>query len=421
MLTVDPQEVGFCPQRLAGVSRWLKAQVDQQRLSGASVLVAREGRVALQEAAGLADQDTGQPFDLDTIVRIYSMTKPVTSVAAMMLYEQGKFHLDDPVAKFLPEFGATQVWCGGDVDNVAPQDMQMTIRHLMTHTSGLTYGFMGANVVDEAYRRANIEFPGTAENLAQLVERVAGLPLLCQPGSQWNYGVSTDVLGRLVEVWSGLSLRDFFVQHIFTPLGMQDTDFHVARDNHHRLASLYAPESGPDMSGVGRPAMDDKAPRGGLKLQEPARQSRFLKPTKLYSGGGGLTSTLADYARFCQMLLNDGELSGTRLLGRKTVEYMRMNHLPEDSDMAAMGQPVWSETSYDGIGFGLGFAVVLDPVKAQVITSPGEHHWGGAASTFFWLDPQEELCVIFLTQLMPSSTYPIRRELRTQVYQALTD
>jgi CubicO group peptidase (beta-lactamase class C family) len=349
----------------------------------------------------------------------------VTTVAAMMLYEAGAFQLDDPVARYLPEFADTRVWAGGGagVDDTVPMATSMTVRHLMTHTSGLTYGFMQANVVDGRYRAERIEFPGDAGSLAELVARLARIPLICQPGSEWNYSVSTDVLGRLVEVWSGQSLDDFFRNHLFIPLGMLDTGFSVAPENHHRFAALYAPLSGGDLSSVGRaPANAGAAEqRGGLKLQEAAAGSRFLTPTGPCSGGGGLTSTMTDYARFCRMLMNRGELDGVRLLGRKTVEYMRLNHLPDNRDMAAMGQPVWSETSYDGIGFGLGFAVVLDPVKAQIITSVGEHHWGGAASTFFWLDPKEELFTVFLTQLMPSSTYPIRRELRARVYQALVD
>jgi CubicO group peptidase (beta-lactamase class C family) len=202
---------------------------------------------------------------------------------------------------------------------------------------------------------------------------------------------------------------------------MHDTDFHVEAENHDRFSALYAPLSGPDMGSMNKSREDTPVERGGLKLQESSMESAYLSPTEHYSGGGGLTSSIGDYARFCQMLLNDGELDGARLLGRKTVEYMRLNHLPDDRDMAAMGQPVWSETSYDGIGFGLGFAVVIDPVKAQIVTSAGEHHWGGAASTFFWLDPEEDLFVVFYTQLIPSSTYPIGRELRTRVYQAIVD
>jgi CubicO group peptidase (beta-lactamase class C family) len=422
--TATPESVGISSPRLARVSDWLQAQVDKERVAGCSVMVGRRGHIAFAEAAGLADLATGQGFNLDTIVRIYSMTKAVTTVAAMMLYEQGCFQLDDPVADYLPEFADTPVWQGGNaaLSQVEPQSQRMSIRHLMTHTSGLTYGFMHANVVDEAYREAGIEFPGTAGNLAELIRRVADLPLICQPGSGWNYSVSSDVLGRLVEVWSGLDLQSFLQTRVFAPLEMADTGFHVELKNHDRFASLYAPLSGGDMSSVARtPSAAEVAQREGLKLQEAAATSRFLKPTELYSGGGGLTGTIGDYARFCQMLLNRGELDGQRLLGRKTVEYMRLNHLPDNKDMAAMGQPVWSETSYDGIGFGLGWAVVINPVKAHIVTSVGEHHWGGAASTFFWLDPTEELFTVFFTQLMPSSTYPIRRELRTRVYQALID
>jgi CubicO group peptidase (beta-lactamase class C family) len=422
--TVAPEAVGLSSTRLQRVSSWLEEQVESERLAGCSVVVGRRGKLAFAEAVGLADQSLQRPFELDTVARIYSMSKAVTTVAAMMLYEQGLFQLDDPVSAYLPEFASTPVWRGGSaaLDEVEAQQTPMTIRHLMTHTSGLTYGFMHTNVVDKAYRQAQIEFPGTAASLADLVKTVAAQPLICQPGSGWNYSVSTDVLGRLVEVWSGLALDEFFAQRIFEPLAMVDTGFHVKPENHQRFAALYGPLSGGDMSSVASTTKSDTAAqRGGLKLTEGATDSRFLEPTKLFSGGGGLVGTIGDYARFCQMLLNRGELDGQRLLGRKTVEYMRLNQLPDNKDMAAMGQPVWSETSYDGIGFGLGFAVVLDPVKAHIITSVGEHHWGGAASTFFWLDQEEELFTVFFTQLMPSSTYPIRRELRTRVYQALVD
>jgi len=421
---VTPESVGMCSQRLQRVSSWLQDQVDSERVAGCSVMIGRRGHVAFVEATGLADQTLGKPFSLDTIVRIYSMSKAITTVAAMMLYEEGCFQLDDPVASFLPEFQDTPVWRGGkaSLDEVEAQSQPMTVRHLMTHTSGLTYGFMQTNVVDEAYREAGIEFPGTAGSLEELTARVAALPLICQPGSGWNYSVSTDVLGRLIEVWSGMNLSEFLQTRLLQPLGMLDTGFDVAAANHARFAALYAPLSGASLSTIATlPTAEEVARRGGLKLHEGSTDSRFLAPTTLYSGGGGLTGSIGDYARFCQMLLYGGALDGERLLGRKTVEYMRLNHLPENRDMAAMGQPVWSETSYDGIGFGLGWAVVIDPVKAHIVTSPGEHHWGGAASTFFWLDPVEDLFCVFFTQLMPSSTYPIRRELRTRVYQTLID
>lgn len=417
---VDPASVGVSAERLTRLSAWLDAQVTDGRLAGCSVMLGRRGGVAYCATAGDRDKELGKPFERDSIVRIYSMTKPVTTVAAMMLYEQGCFQLDDPVAKYLPEFADTPVWLGGEIGNTAVQDSPMLVRHLMNHTSGLTYGFMQSNPVDALYRAREVESPSTT--LAELVEQVAQIPLMCQPGSQWNYSVSTDVLGRLVEVWSGQSLEEFFAASIFKPLAMTDTGFHVHEDNHARFSALYAPQTGGGMGNVGKKTAPEEAQaRGGLKLQESSQRSRYMRPAQLFSGGGGLTSTIDDYARFCQMLLNRGELDGERVLGRKTVEHMRLNHLPDNNDMAAMGQPVWSETSYDGIGFGLGFAVVLDPAKASIITSPGELHWGGAASTFFWIDPAEELFVVFLTQLIPSSTYPLRRELRARVYQALVD
>ena len=418
-----PEELGLSSSRLDRVTDWLNQQVESERLAGASTMICRNGRIGYLESAGQSDLENGKPFDASTIVRIFSMTKPITSVAAMMLYEEGRYQLDDPVAKYLPEFTDTKVWKGeGSLENVEDQTSPMLVKHLFMHTSGLTYGFMNANVVDQEHRNQKIEFPGTAGTLEELVKRLAGIPLIAQPGTRWNYSVSTDVLGRLVEVWSGLSLEAFFKERILEPLGMHDTGFSVAEGNKDRFASLYSPLSGADMSNVGKKSVSDsRQMKPGLKLQEPAATSRYLKPTKLFSGGGGLTGTIGDYARFCQMLLNGGELDGERLLSPITVNYMRSNQLPDNADMAAMGQPVWSETSYDGIGFGLGFAVVIDPRKASIITSVGEHHWGGAASTFFWIDPQEDLFVVFFTQLMPSSTYPIRRELRTRVYQAIVE
>ncbi len=417
-----PERLGFDGERLSRVSAWLDHQVASERLAGASVLIQRRGETVFFDAAGVQDLENRKAFADDTIVRIYSMTKPVTTVAAMQLYEAGCFQLDDPISRYLPEFADTPVWCGGKLTNTEPQAQPMTVRHLMTHTSGLTYGFMHTNAVDAEYRARGIEFPGAGGRLRDWVERLAEVPLVCQPGSQWNYSVSTDVLGALVEVWSGQNLADYLERNVLDPLGMYDTRFTLRPEDRDRFASLYGPRTGGGLSGVARQASaEEQAARGGLKLQESGPDSRFLEPTELYSGGGGLTGTIGDYGRFCQMLLNGGQLDGVRILSPTTVRYMRTNQLPEGRDMAGMGQPVWSETSYEGIGFGLGFAVVIDPVKAHIIASPGEHHWGGAASTFFWLDPVEDLAVVFLTQLMPSSTYPIRRELRVAVYQALAE
>lgn len=421
---VSPESVGLSAERLERVSSWLGQQIASERLAGASVLIGRRGQIAFFESRGLADQASARSFSQDTIVRIYSMTKPITTVAAMMLYEEGCFQLDDPVANYLPEFANTRVWVGGDapITETVAMETPMTVHHLITHTSGLTYAFMRANAVDAAYRDARVDFPGGDGDLAAQVKRLAGIPLLCQPGSAWNYSVSIDVLGRLVEVWSDISLAEFFESRLFEPLDMRDAGFHVREENRSRFAACYAPAVGGDLSNIGKtPSAEEAAARGGLKLQDSADESDFLKPALSYAGGGGLTASMRDYARFCQMLMNGGELDGVRILSPKTIDYMRLNHLPENRDMAAMGQPVWSETSYDGIGFGLGWAVVIDPVKAKFVTSPGEHHWGGAASTFFWLDPEEDLFVVLLTQLMPSSTYPLRRELRQRVYQAIVD
>jgi CubicO group peptidase (beta-lactamase class C family) len=448
----SPDQLGLDPERLQRLDDWLQHQVGQNRVAGASVLVARHGATALFKSAGLArtpgDYGSAQPFARDTLVRLYSMTKPVTTVAAMMLYEQGYFQLDDPVAWYLPCFSDTPVWNGNlptkddgadaILKHVGAQNSPFTVRQLMTHTAGLSYSFMQATPVDRYYREHDLNFPGSTTPLAELVERLAQAPLLCQPGTQWNYSASTDVLGRLVEVWSGQSLDQYFREHILGPLQMHDTGFHVDTAKQHRFADLMGPASGGDLGSVGasglcltpeedhRKLSTARAAARGFRhappvLMEPASVSTFLEPPPLLSGGGGLIGSIDDFARFAQMLLNGGELDDQRLLSSKTVDFMRQNQLPGNVDMAAMGQAVWSETSYQGIGFGLGFAVVLDPVEAQMITSAGEYHWGGAASTFFWIDPAEDLFVIFFTQLYPSSTYPIRRELRTMLYQGLVD
>ncbi len=412
--------LGMSAARLEQVSSCLTQQASMERVAGASLMIGRRGEIAFRKAVGVVDIETGKPFGEDTIVRIFSMTKPITTVAAMMLYERGCFQLDHPVARFIPAFEQTQVWRGGDLSDVVPQSSRMTVRQLMTHTAGLTYGFMHQNVVDEAYRAKGLD-DRRDQTLEDWVDQLAELPLMCQPGSQWNYSVATDVLGRLVEVWSGQSLAEFFEEEIFRPLGMVDTAFHVPEPKQHRFCSMYRPASGAVMGSQSPEANPLKDRDPGLILADRLDSSPYLKPSVFYSGGGGLVSTLADYGRFCQMLMNKGSLNDVQLLSPKTVAYMRTNQLPDGADLAAMGQPVWSETNYEGIGFGLGWAVVLDPVKANVVASRGEHHWGGAASTFFWLDPKEDLFVIFLTQLLPSSTYPLRRELRVQINQTLTE
>jgi CubicO group peptidase (beta-lactamase class C family) len=403
-VAVKPEDVGLSSPQLARVNDWAQRLVDDGKLAGLTTVVARHGRTVHLHCTGKANLATGQAMAPDTIVRIYSMTKPLTSVAIMMLYEQGLFQLDDPISRFLPYFAHMRVAAGGQrgkIDTV-PAAREITFRDLLTHTSGLTYGFMQSTLVDQRYRDEGIDFGGAECTLGELVERLAALPLLAQPGAEWNYSVATDVLGHLVAVISGEEFGDFLERRVIAPLGMVDTAFHVPAQKHARLAANYG-----------------RGPGGALALIDDPATSRYLAPRAICSGGGGLVSTAADYMRFCQFMLNKGELDGVRLLGRKTVELMTSNHLR--GDMAAMGMPRFSESSYEGVGFGLGFSVMLDPARAQILGTPGEIAWGGAASTAFWCDPAEDMAVLLLTQLMPSSTYPIRRELRVLTYAAVLD
>jgi CubicO group peptidase (beta-lactamase class C family) len=321
----------------------------------------------------------------------------------MMLYEEGRFQLDDPIAGFIPEFANPRVWSGGGygATQTEPARRDITFRDLLTHTSGLTYGFMQANPVDAMYRESKIDALGGDLTLAEFVKKVATLPLIAQPGARWNYSVSTDILARLVEVISGQRFDLFLTDRLLKPLGMSETTFHVPTGTAERLSACYA-----------------RGSDGHQQLQDDPPTSRFATPTQA-PFGGALVSTARDYMRFCRLMLGKGAVDDVRLLGRKTVELMMMNHL--DGDMAAMGQPRFAESSYRGIGFGLGFSVLLDPAKAQILGTPGECAWGGIASTAFWIDPAEELAVVLMTQLMPSSQYPLRRELRTLVYQAIVD
>ena len=397
-----PEDVGLSTPRLARILPWMRRWVDSGRLPGLLVAVVRDDRLAWFETCGRRDVEADRPVEPDTIYRVYSMTKPITTVAALMLYEEGRFQLDDPIAKYIPAFAETRVYAGGDADSfeTEPLARPITVHDLMTHTSGLTYSFHCEHPVDALYRRRGIDFNANLGPLANLVEATAAQPLVFQPGARWNYSVSTDVLGRLVEIWSGLPFDAFLAERIFAPLGMVDTGFHVAEGEGGRFASNYT-----------------RSDEGGLALVDAARESRFLEPAATLSGGGGLVSTAADYLRFTRMLRGRGALGETRLLGRKTVEHMTANQLP--GDLADMGQPTFSETPFTGVGFGLGVSVMLDPAKARIIGSPGEYAWGGMASTAFWVDPAEDLIVLLLTQLSPSSTYPIRRELRVLTYQAL--
>jgi CubicO group peptidase (beta-lactamase class C family) len=407
---VDPAEVGLDADRLRRIDHHFARYVDDGQLPGWLVTVSRHGRLAHVSWRGSRDLEAGLPVEPDTRWRIYSMTKPVTSVAAMMLYEQGGLELSDPVSAYIPSFAGVRVYAGGSDLRLltVPAAEPVRIWHLLTHTAGLTYGFLRVHPVDASYRAAGFELdspPGV--DLAQACDIWAGIPLLFQPGTEWNYSAATDVLGRVVEVVSGQSLAEFFRTRILGPLGMTDTQFWVTGSAAARLAALYTP--GPD----GTPARLDAL--GDAALQQPSMQS----------GGAGLISTAADYHRFLQMLLHRpdspaGELDGTRLLSPATVAYMGRNHLPGGLDLETFGRPLYPDYRFWGVGFGLGFAVVTDPVQARVVCSEGELSWGGAASTAFWIDPREELTVAFYTQLLPSNSYRIRPQLRQLVYQALT-
>jgi CubicO group peptidase (beta-lactamase class C family) len=406
---VDPDEVGLDPDRLSRIGTHFDGYVADGRLPGWLLTVRKGGGLAYVARCGSRDLEADLPVTDDTLWRIYSMTKPLTSVAAMILYEEGRLALTDPVSSFIPSFADVRVYTGGsDLRPVTvPAVEPMRVWHLLTHTAGLTYGFHRAHPVDAMYRAAGFEWSSPAGmDLAQACDAWAGLPLLFQPGAEWNYSVATDVLGRVVEVASGQSLDEFFAARILGPLRMTQTSFWAGPEAAARLAALYVP--GPD----GAPARLDAL--GGAALAPPS----------MLSGGGGLVSTAADYDRFTQLLLSRpdspaGELDGVRLLSPRTVGYMARNHLPGGLDLETFGRPLFAESPFRGVGFGLGFAVVLDPVPGKVICSAGEISWGGAASTAFWVDQDADLTVSFFTQLLPSSTYPIRSELRQLVYQAL--
>jgi CubicO group peptidase (beta-lactamase class C family) len=398
-------EVGFDPERLGRVSRFFEQYVDDGRLPGWSLLISRHGRVAQLSSYGRRDLEADRPIEPDTLFRIYSMTKPITSVAAMMLYEQGVFDLNDPISRFIPAFADVRVYTGGAAANpsTVPAIEPIRIRHLLTHTAGLTYGFHRVHPVDELYRDHGFEWGAPAgKSLAACCDEWARLPLLYQPGSEWVYSIATDVLGRVIEVASGQSLDEYFRTRILAPLGMDDTGFRLTAQQCDRLAALYAPAPG-----TGRAFRYDRIGNAAIE------GSQFL------SGGGGLVGSIGDYHRFTQFLLRGGELDGVRLLSDRTVRFMTRNHLPGGADLATFGRPLFAETRYDGMGFGLGFSVLMDPVANGAVSSAGEFAWGGAASTSFWVDPAEELSVIFMTQLLPSSTHPLRTQLRQLVYAAL--
>jgi len=406
-MTTNPKAAGISPQRLKILDDFLLSRyIETGKIPGALTLIFRRGELAHLSALGHADVERKRSLAPDTIFRIYSMSKPITSVAFMMLVEKGMVALDDPVHRLIPEWRELGVYEGGFMETFRTRrpDRPMLMIDLLRHTSGLTYGFQQSTNVDAAYRKLKIGERAGDSTLADLIAQLSRMPLEFSPGTAWNYSVSTDVLGYLVERISGEPFDRYLHTRILEPLGMADTAFFVPSEKRDRFAACYA-----------------ATPKGGMMLFDDPQTSPYLEPPRLLSGGGGLVSTAGDYLRFTRMLLEGGSLDGHQILSPKTIELMTMNHLPDGKDLPALSRSLFSEVTFNGIGFGLGFAVTIDPARTMIPGSAGDFSWGGAASTYFWIDPREQLIAIFMTQLMPSTTYTIRRELRTLVYSAFTE
>ncbi len=407
MKIAAPEKHGFDGSRLRAIDTFLKERyLDSGEFPHAQLLVSRDGEVVHFSSQGAAREGGTKQIDEGSLFRIASMTKPITSVAFMMLVEECKVALDTPVHHVLPEFKKTGVYAGGGAGVpfiTRRTDEPMRMVDLLRHTSGLTYGFQNRSNVDAAHRELKLENWHGNYDLDTFVAELARLPLEFSPGTSWNYSVSTDVLGAVVQRVSGMSLAEFFERRIFKPLGMNDTGFTVPADKLDRLVDCYT-----------------LVPGKGRVMFDRADESMWSSPFKLVSGGGGLVSTALDYQRFCQMCLNGGTLDGTRILGRKTIELMTQNHLPGGADLSAMSKSLFSETQNAGTGFGLGFAVTIDTARSMMPGSVGEYYWGGMFSTAFFIDPVERVTMVFMTQLSPSMIYPIRRELKTMIYSALT-
>ncbi|WP_439893016.1 serine hydrolase domain-containing protein (plasmid) [Ralstonia sp. 25C] len=408
------QTQGMSRERLQRVDRFIHdAYVATGKLPGALTQVWRRGERVVNAVQGWADRERQVPLAEDSIFRIYSMTKPITSVAFMMLVEECKVALDDPVSKYIPAWQNLGVFTGGFMAGfqTRPTTRPMRMVDLLRHTSGLTYGFHQNTNVNAAYRQLKLGGADLNGTLDGMVEKLAGLPLEFSPGEAWNYSVSTDVLGYLVGKISGVPFETFLKERILDPLGMVNTAFYVPEDKASRLCACYA------VGALGSTAVSDQP-----VLQDDPRTSAYLKPPSFVSGGGGLVSTAADYLRFARMLLQGGELDGVRLLGPKTLALMTANHLPGGVDISTLSpRSMFSEAAYDGVGFGLGFATTIAQAATLIPGSTGDFFWGGAAGTFFWVDPKEDLIGLFFTQVLPSSAYPVRRQLRTLVYSAITE
>jgi CubicO group peptidase (beta-lactamase class C family) len=397
-----PETVGMSSTRLERLSDKMQSYVDRRQLPGAVTMVARHGKVVQFEQYGMMDAENGKEMRRDALFRIYSMTKPVTGVAVMILFEEGRFLLTDPVAKYLPEFETLRVYVGGSTDDPETEPARpITIEQLLTHTSGLAYDDPGPGV-NEMYREADL---WTVTSLQGFIEKLTRLPLLYQPGTRWHYSVSMDVLGRLVEVVAGQPFDRFLAERIFEPLGMVDTGFSVPPENAVRLTALY-----------------HATPDGGYERVAGPRTDSARDPDRVPFGGGGLISSATDYLRFAQMLTNGGELGGVRILGRKTVDLMFGDHLGSryGSEPLAGFEP-WLQSNASGVGFGYTGAVVTDPALSGLPGTVGQFFWGGWASTFFFVDREEQLVGMILAQLIPSDAYPLRADARILTYQALVD
>ena len=405
-----PEDVGLNAQKLDFIPDYLdEAYLKSGKLPCMATLVSRNGQIVHEAYRGQSAFEGGQAIGPDTIFRIYSMTKPITSVAAMMLHEEGAIRLDHEIARYIPEFEEVQVWDGGTAASYKTRkpDRAMSVKDAFLHTTGVTYAFLYQHEVDALYRQEEIGLlgQGHGETLEQMCARMAKLPLLFSPGTQWNYGHSTDILGRVIEVASGQPLDEFFRTRIFAPLGMEDTDFYVPQEKLDRLMACYM-----------------KTPVGGAVTMidgAGAASLAYQRQPKLLNAGGGLVSTLRDYHRFCLMLLQGGRLEGARLLSPKTIEFMRMNHLPGGKTIKEMGDKTFSEARMEGNGFGLGGSVVVDVADTLVPGSLGNFSWGGLANTYFWIDWEEELIAMQATQMMPTGCYPIRPQFQQLVYAAL--
>ena len=405
-MTVSAEVAGFSAEKLAKIETHLETRyLKPGKIAGCRVQVVRRGETAYSATMGLMDIERDKAMCDDTIFRIYSMSKPVTSIALMMLMEEGRFQLTDPVYKFIPSWREHRVWVEGEGEAMVTRAPKapMTVQHLLCHTAGLTYGgfLPGLELpVDPAYAAAGISRAG-ADTLQEFVEKLAKVPLLYEPGSRWSYSMSTDVCGYLVEAISGQSFESFLQERLFGPLDMPDTGFTVSDTQLDRFAACY-----------------ERAPDKSLRLQDDPETSHYRSSPAAPSGAGGLVGTVRDYANFCEMLLQKGQFRGKQIIGRPILELMTRNHLGDHS-LAQMAVGGFSETSNDGVGFGLGFATTMDAAASGTV-GEGDFYWGGLASTLFWVDPIEDLYAIFMTQLIPSSTFNFRGQIKNLVYGALS-